>query len=319
MSQSEPPELTVALVGWNSGKDLGACLASLDMQIGPPPYEVIVVDNNSGDDTLADLARNRPEVRVVANQHNVGFGTAHNQAARLARGEWLLILNPDTVLPLHALRRLFDARGRDALVAPRLQFPDGTLQRSAHRNWPSWWSHAYLYNVFIAFTLKKLLAGYNPTLYTTEAHEIALSPKHVMGAVMLLHRDRFLSLGGFDEQYFLYLEETDFCRRFIDHGGEIRFRPEIRVTHTLGGSSGMGQLGQGSRHFMDSSYRYLRGRYGPRRVRLIFRATVAMLQLNMPLLAILQLVSSDSRVGLTAEFNRKSLAWHRSQYRSTCA
>ncbi len=315
----ESPQLTITLVGFNSNADLRVCLASLDSQLDPPSFEVIVVDNNSSDDTLAALERDRPDVTIIANERNVGFGTAHNQAARRARGEWLLLLNPDTVLPDRTLRMLFDARHDDLLLAPRLDFPDGSLQRSAHRRWPSWWSHTYLFNVFLFFALQRLRRGYDPTLYSNVQHTKPLAAKHVMGAVLFLRRDRFLALGGFDERYFLYLEETDLCRRFLDNGGDVHYRPEICVTHTLGGSSGAGKLGQGSPYFMDSSYRYLEGRYGRRGAAIVFHLTTAMLRINMPLLTVLRRASSDPRVALAADFNRDSLAWHRRQEQRACA
>ncbi len=139
MNRNEP-EISVAVVAYNSSAWLPGCLSSLQEAGGETRLEVLVVDNASGDGS-ADLVRRQfPAVKLLANRRNLGYARAVNQAARHATGRYLLILNPDVVVgsgALEVLRAHLDRDPSVGLVAPRLLNPDGSLQYSCRRHYTS--------------------------------------------------------------------------------------------------------------------------------------------------------------------------------------
>src|SRR5215211_924229 len=110
---SEHPDLSVVIVSWNTREHLRDCLASLEEHLGAVSHEVLVVDNDSSDGSPEMVTEEFPEVRLIRNEDNVGFGRANNQAMRLARGDWFLLLNSDTLLPNASVAALFETVRRE--------------------------------------------------------------------------------------------------------------------------------------------------------------------------------------------------------------
>jgi GT2 family glycosyltransferase len=312
MAKNKPVEISVSVVSWNCRSELVECVQSLYAQVDAPAFEVIVIDNDSSDDTVEYMARHFPDITFITNPRNVGFGRAHNQSLELAAGHWFFILNPDTILPPDTLRKLYAERNTSAMLAPRLLHGGGELQRSAHRKWPSVWSHFYLYNFFVFVIAQRLVSGYDPTLYSHKAHYSRLHPLHVMGAAMFIKASSFRRLRGFDSDFFLYLEETDLCYRLLQSGEGIVYLPEVAITHQLGASSKPGAIGQGSPHYMKSVYLYYSKRHGVAMTRVLKWATSSMLAVNLLLLRGLHFVwPSQPKILLGVEFTKKALVWHR--------
>lgn len=305
------PQITISIVSWNSAGQLPECLDSIKAQKNVAT-ETIVIDNNSPDETAKMISAQYPWVSLIENPENVGFGRAHNIACDKARGEWLLILNPDTVLPPDTLSRLLGAaRSTKAdLLAPQLRFASGGLQRSAHRKWPSMYSHLYLYNFLFFAVMQKLRPGYDPTLYSEQEHTKKLRPKHVMGAAMLMRRDKFISLGGFDPSFFLYLEETDLCHRLKEMGGDIVYDPDIFITHLLGGSTGETTLGQASPHYLRSSYLYAKKYHGAVYEAVMRGLTISSLAINLVILSVLTLVIKRRGIKMGLDLTQRAFKWH---------
>lgn len=229
----EAPDLTVIVVAYRSAAHLPACLDSLAASADGLAWETIVVDNASGDGTPELVRRHAPEARLIVNESNRGFAAAVNQAARMARGRHLLLLNPDArPLPgcVNRLATELDTRPEVALAGPQLLGPDGALQPSA---WPApgWLTLAY-----DALLLHNLLPRSRLRLVSAPGRE-PIDVECLCGACLLVRRTAFEALGGLDERFFIYYEDTDLAVRARAAGHRVRLVPAAQAVHLVGGSS----------------------------------------------------------------------------------
>jgi GT2 family glycosyltransferase len=228
------PDVSVVVVTHNSAPWIERCLESVR------GHETIVVDNGSSDGT-ARLVRERfPDVRLVE-QGNVGMGAGNNAGMRLGSGRYFLLLNSDAWVVGDAVARLArfaDEQQEVAVVGPRLLNEDGTLQRSA-RAFPTLWRLAteYLFLRKLAPRSRALNAFYEGGFDHDEAREV----DWLFGACLLVRRDAADEVGLFDEDFFMFSEETDWCFRFRQAGWGVWFFPGAEVVH-LGGASHGGRL-----------------------------------------------------------------------------
>jgi GT2 family glycosyltransferase len=225
-------DVTVIIVAYRSAAHLPACLEALASAAEGLACETIVVDNASGDGTPDLVRREAPEARVIVNEANRGFAAAVNQAARAARGRHLLLLNPDARPLPGSVSRLaaeLDRRPEAAMAGPCLVDPDGTPQPSA---WPapSFLTLAYdallLHNVLPRSRLRLVTPGGEP-----------LEVECLSGACLLVRRTAFEALGGLDERFFIYYEDTDLAVRARAAGYGRRLVPGAQAVHLLGASS----------------------------------------------------------------------------------
>jgi GT2 family glycosyltransferase len=227
--------ISVVIVNWNTAGPLARALHSL----APIPgieWEPIVIDNHSSDDSVARLRRDFPQVRLIANPDNRGFGRACNQGFALATGEYVLLLNPDAALLPGALTTLIsylEARPAVAMVGPTLYHEDGTTQYSACRA-PGLATEFYEW-----FGLRGLFPSHRGLgrLYYGYRNDKPFACDWLVGACLLVRRRALQQVGGFDERYWLYAEELDWCRRFRDAGWQVHFVPAARVAHIGGAAS----------------------------------------------------------------------------------
>jgi GT2 family glycosyltransferase len=230
-------DLSIIIVSWNVRDLLRACLESLRPAWERTRAEVIVVDNASTDGTAALVCEAYPAVRLIANQANRGFGAANNQGMAAAGGRYLLLLNPDTVVLPGALEQLvafLDGHPRVGLVAPRLLNPDGSLQRNAFR-FPGLCQVALdLFPLHPRLTESALNGRYRRELHATGPFAI----DHPLGAAMMVRREVWEETGGFDEDYFMYAEEVDWCWRIRQAGWMIWQVPAAEIVHYGGQSTG---------------------------------------------------------------------------------
>jgi GT2 family glycosyltransferase len=231
------PDVSVVVVSHNAAAHLERCLGS----VADRAREVIVVDNASTDGS-AELARERfPGVRVLELPENRGFGAGNNEGMRVAEGRYFLLLNSDAWAVGEAVERLVafaDERPEAAVVGPRLRNPDGTLQRSV-RGFPTLWRLAteYLFLRKLAPRSRALNAFYGAGF----DHASVREADWLFGACLLVRREATEQVGLFDEAFFLFSEETDWCYRFHAAGWKVVFCPHAEVVH-VGGASHGGRL-----------------------------------------------------------------------------
>ena len=197
----------------------------------------VVVDNASSDGTPAFVRARFPDVSVIE-QANLGLGAGWNRGIEATEGRYVLILNADAWMTEGSLDRLVafaDTRPDAAVVGPRLLNADGSLQRSV-RGFPTVWRLATEY-----FFLRKL-ASRSRLLNAFYAggfdHDEVREAEFVMGACMLVRRAAIDQIGGLDESFFLFSEETDWCYRFVRAGWKVLFFPEADCVHVGGASHG---------------------------------------------------------------------------------
>ncbi|MGH7410199.1 MAG: glycosyltransferase family 2 protein, partial [Candidatus Methylomirabilis sp.] len=237
------PDVSIIIVSWNTSAHLARCLAAIPKAAEHLVIEVIVVDNGSTDGTQAMLADKFPHVRVIQNPENLGFGRAHNIGARASRGRTLLLLNSDCELgsgSLPAMVGALDEGPALGVVFCRLLNTDGTLQPSVHPSCPSPWSTIgdllFLSSLRYALYRSRVLSRWLlwPTI---RAHRKAQDVAWGGGACLLIRRTVFEAVGGFDEQFFLYYEDVDLCKRIREAGYRLRFLPGPSAVHHWGKST----------------------------------------------------------------------------------
>jgi GT2 family glycosyltransferase len=228
------PRLTIIIATFNSARDIAACLASVPSGASRTPYELVVVDNASTDDTLGVVATASPEARRIELAENRGFSAANNVGIRATHGELVLLLNPDTVVHPAAIDRLVDAldrRGDVAVCGPRLVDADGRAELSFGRR----------LGPFAELRQKLLVTGHARrwpiiTAFVEWVSRRAAEPDWVSGACLLVRRRDAEAVELLDERYFLYAEDVDFCLAVRRRGRGVLFVPEAEVTHLRGRS-----------------------------------------------------------------------------------
>jgi GT2 family glycosyltransferase len=219
-------KLSIIIVNWNTSELLAQCLHSIQTTVATPLWdnlEVFVVDNGSTDGSIQMVRGRFPWVRVIVNKGNLGFVKANNQAIPLCKGEYVLLLNSDTVVWPHALQRLvtfLDVHPEVGVVGGELRNADDSLQ-------PSW-------NQFPS--LLSELSGRNFRGRQPYGKSGAYLVDWIGGACMMVRATIIKDIGNLDENIFMYSEETDWCYRIRKAGWSIAYLPGACITH-LGGAS----------------------------------------------------------------------------------
>lgn len=200
--------------------------------------EIIVVDNASGDNSAQITKKEFPEVTWIQLKQNIGFGKACNIGARHAKGQYILLLNPDTVISKTSLSVAYDlleSRSDIGLMGPKILNPDGTLQASCRRSFPTpAVAIFHLSGLSKLFPKSKLVSRYHMTFMDPDqAGEL----EAISGSFMFLRRDLFNEIGGFDEIFFMYAEDLDLCWRIREKGYKVWYEPATQIIHRKGRSS----------------------------------------------------------------------------------
>lgn len=234
-------KLSIIIVNYNCGKFLLPLLNSLKVLWEKrKDFEVFVVDNYSTDGSKEAVAQNFPWVELIANEKNLGFSRGNNQALKRAKGEYLLLLNPDTEVPPETLEKVLkfmDERKDVGGLTCRVELKDGSLDPACHRGFPTpWASISYFLGLERLFPKSKIFGRYHITWADkTKPHEID-SPS---GCFFLMRKKVLEEIGYFDEDYFLYGEDVDLAFRMKKNGFKIFFYPEVKIIHYKGVSSGV--------------------------------------------------------------------------------
>ncbi len=253
--------LDVVIVAYRSRELLRRCLDSLRAFPPSVPIRVVVVDNASEDGSAELVRADYPEVELIASPENLGFAAATNLGARLGDAPYLLALNPDAAVTdgaLEAVSAVLDRHPEIAVVGPRLVRQDGSLDHAAKRSFPTPLSAVG------HFTGVGRRRGARGRLAAYRAPEVESGPVDaVNGAFMLMRREAFEQAGGFDEGYWMYMEDLDLSYRLAQAGWLSWYEPAATVLHAKGGTTGGERSPRLTWHFHRGMYRFYRRHYAP--------------------------------------------------------
>ena len=250
------PAFAAVLVNYNGGPELRTAVQSVAQELAGTSWEAVVVDNASSDGS-AEAVRQLPQVRLIQNGQNVGFGRGVNQGVAASTAPLVLIINPDCRLERGAvdtLRRELEHHHHCAIAGPRILNPDGSLQGSA-RGDPDMLTGVFGRTSRLRQALPGLPVSRRNVYADAMAEGGSVVVDWVSGACMLVRRDAFAAVSGFDERYFLYWEDADLCRRLRSVGYEIRYVPAAAAVHRVGQSSRTAKANS-VRAFHESAYLY---------------------------------------------------------------
>ncbi|MBD3330696.1 glycosyltransferase [Candidatus Peregrinibacteria bacterium] len=226
-------KLSITIVNYNQKYFPRFCLESLKKSSFEGGMEVIFCDNNSKDESLDFLkkAAEKKDIVLVEPGRNLGYGAGHNFAAREAKGKYILILNTDITVERDTLQKMvdyLDGRKDIGILGPKLMYHNGEIQQSCRRNFS-------ITDLFIKRTfLRKIWpfkARYEKYVMDDFNHASIQEVDLITGAFMLMPKEVFDEVNGFDERYFLFMEDFDLCRKVKDAGYKVVYYPEAKAIH----------------------------------------------------------------------------------------
>ncbi len=259
-------DLSIVILSWNVRDLLRQCLESVasgrPLSTNHPPLttEIIVVDNASSDGSVEMVHTEFPEVRLIANQTNRGYTGGNNDGIAVAVGRYVMILNPDTRVladALAAMAAYADARPDVGVVGPQLLNPDGSVQ-SSRRRFPTLTTGLFESTWLQPLAPRDVLRRY----YMLDQPDDAIQEVDwLFGACFLVRREVIQQVGALDEDFFMYSEEMDWCRRIQQAGWKVVYLPTAQVIH-YGGKSSDQVAAQRHIYFQTSKVRYFRKHHG---------------------------------------------------------
>ncbi len=227
-------DLSIVIVNYKNKNKLSVCLNSIaKAEIKDLSYEIILVENNSGED-LSDLVDSAPNIRLIVSKNNLGMGGGNNLGIKSAQGEYILVLNPDTNIQGKAISVLFNYLKNNSsvgLLGPKLLNPDGSLQYSCSR-----FPKLYMPILRRTFLGKYFKVNSDSFLMKNSDHNLIQEVGWLMGSA-LMFKKRLVKADGeawepeFDEHYFMYFEDTDLGRQFWKNGFKVVYNPEAVLIH----------------------------------------------------------------------------------------
>ena len=231
------PKVSVIIVSFNVKQYLLHAINSIHQSQYAGEVEIIIVDNNSFDGSVSVIQKSFPDIMIYKNKVNVGFGKAANQAAGKATGEYLLILNPDTIIQENTISKFVEYLEEHpdvGIIGPKILNADGSLQLACKRSFPTI-SVALpkLLGLTSLFPKSKWAGKYNLTyLDPDKIHKVDA----ISGSCMFIRQELFHRLDGFDEHFFMFGEDLDLCYRINQAGYEIHYFPVTQIIHYQGES-----------------------------------------------------------------------------------
>lgn len=263
-------DISIIIVNYNVKDFLFGCLKSIREAIGNLKVETIVVDNNSLDGSVEYLQPLFPEVQFIALDDNLGFARANNIGIEKAKGKYLLILNPDTLLRNDTLRVMYDYMETHTdcgIAGCKVLNPDGSFQVACRRGFPTpWVAFSKLFGLQSLFPNSPLFAQYNQLFRSIdETYEIDA----VIGAFMFCRSDLIKEIGGFDTEFFMYGEDLDLCRQVKLRGWKVIFVHTTSIIHYKGESTKRSSIND-VRHFYEAMEIFTRKHFGKNHLFLLF-------------------------------------------------
>ncbi len=227
-------QISIIIINYKSIELIKQCIKSLENYSQDIGYEIIIVDNSSSEADISFIKDEYKNIRLIRNLENLGFAAANNQGLKIANGEFVLFLNNDTIFIENTLKKIYDyAVSLDipSLIGCKLLNSDLTLQYSVY-DYPSLLNLVTSnFGMYLLFPKNKWFNKYhlmNKRINTTTKVDV------VTGAFIFGPKKEFQMLGGFDERFFFYNEETDLCYRFKKQGGQVIYFPETSLIHLKG-------------------------------------------------------------------------------------
>lgn len=229
--------VSISIVTHNNDKVIKKCLQNIFKNINNTDFELIIVDNNSSDSTVSIIEKNFENLRLIKNNRNFGFSAAHNIAIKLGRGKYHLVLNPDIIFTENAFEKLLNFMEKNpdvGLVSPKIILSNGSIQYLCKRL-PSLFDF-----IIIRFMPKFIRKFFQARIDYYEMRETGynkiMDVLFLTGAFMLIRSSVLDKVGGFDENFFMYFEDIDLCRR-IKKISRTVFYPHTSVIHLWEGGT----------------------------------------------------------------------------------
>lgn len=274
MKASPHYKISFVVVNYNVKEYLAQSIQSLERALKKIPYEIWLVDNNSVDGSVAYISKNFPSVNIIANDHNVGFGRANNQALDKVQGDFVVLINPDTVVQEDTFTKLLEFFNQtpDASVATcKIINPDGSFSVDCRHSIPTpliaFWKVTGLSKLF---QKSNIFGKYNLTYLDPDQ---TYSVPAISGSFMMIKKDALDKIGHFDERFFMYCEDIDLCYRLNKSGFRIFYVPTTQIVHYKGESTKKDKLDYVIT-FNRSLYKFFQKYYAPSSI-FLFRWIVA--------------------------------------------
>jgi len=230
--------VSIVIVSFNSGKYLEKCIASVKSNVKDVDYEIIVVDNASEDGSVGMVKSNYTDVAVIENKNNFGFARAVNQGIEVSKGEFIFLLNPDTVLVNNAVKIFYEFMMKNSAIAccGGALFNDDMEPVNSYGFFPS-----VRQVIFEEFGLRKIFKKYyfkklSPGCVLNKNVSAPFTVDYVSGADMFLRKNALLNAGLLDEDFFMYFEETELSFRLKKNNYNSAIVPEAKIIHFEGKS-----------------------------------------------------------------------------------
>lgn len=260
-------DVSIVIVSFNTAELLNRCLDSIYTFQGNLKLEVFVVDNHSSDQSVALVKNNYPSVYLIENKENIGFARANNQALKLAKGKYCLLLNSDAFLDEGSLEKsisYMNAHPNCGVMGAKLLSEDGSMQASARKFITVWQKFLVKFGIASKFSQHEFLGGPD---YSWWDHRHSRQVDWVVGAYFFIRGDLVRNGLLLDERFFMYFEEMDYCKEVKARSWTVDFNPEVEILHIGGASAStlkedyIDSSSQSLRIFLESEYRYYRKHY----------------------------------------------------------
>jgi GT2 family glycosyltransferase len=225
------PLVSAIILNYRTGRDSWKCAQALLNQTIAHELEILIVDNHSNDDSIGYI-RNRcrfsaPQIRVIESPTNIGYGQGNELGVSHARGRYILIINPDNELEPDALQKMIAEMERDSsigILAPQLVHEDGTI-RDSYRTFPTF-ADLLIKRTRLRYLFRNRMRRY---LQHGQDTSVTRDVDWIAGACLLMKRDFYKELGGFDPRFFLFFEDTDLCKRTWKAGKRVVYFPQAKA------------------------------------------------------------------------------------------
>jgi len=251
-------DLSIIIVNYNVKEFLQNLVFSIHKAAQNLEYEIIVIDNASDDGSVELICEKFPEIILIENKKNVGFSRANNMGLKIAKGKYILLINPDTLVQENTFTemiRFFEEHPDAGLAGCRILNPDGTLQLACRRSFPGpWTSLCKVTGLSTLFPHSRIFARYNLTyLNENQTYEVDA----VSGSFMMLKREVYEKTGGLDEQFFMYGEDLDWCFRIQKSGYKVYYVHSTQIIHYKGESTKRSSLDE-TKYFYNAMHLFVK-------------------------------------------------------------